>query len=127
MLQKTLILPLLGARFIRDAKAKGRSLFVWTVNEQDMMRWCIDKELDGVITDDPKRFLEVCDEWEQGKRKINISWGQAMMIAWINLMVVIFGAMFWWKYGSTGKEATAKERTVALPSKKEEGQRRRWI
>lgn len=87
------------------------------------MRWGISKELDGIITDDPKRFLEICDEWEQGKRAINISWKQWMMIAWINLMVVIFGAIFWWKYSSTGRERTTQKRAVALPSKKEDGQR----
>lgn len=87
------------------------------------MRWGISKGLDGIITDDPKRFLEICDEWEQGKRAINISWKQWMMIAWINLMVVIFGAIFWWKYSSIGRERTTQKRVVALPSKKEEGQR----
>lgn len=124
MLQKTLILPFFGARFMRDAKAKGRSIFVWTVNEEEMMKWAISKELDGVITDDPKRFLDVCDEWEQGKREFSISWGQWMMIAWISFMVLIFGAIFWWKYSGTGKEEkTTPRRAVALPSKKEEGNR----
>lgn len=46
-----------------------------------MMKWCIARGLDGVITDDPKRFLEVCDEWEQGRREIRMSVGQWMMIA----------------------------------------------
>lgn len=113
MLQKTLMLPFFGARFIRDVKAKGRPLYVWTVNEEDMMRWSINKEVDGVITDDPKRFLEVCDEWEQGKRKINISWGQWMMAAWINFMVLVFGTIFWWKYSSsTGKGKPTQRKAV---------------
>lgn len=125
MLQKALILPFFGARFIRDVKAQGRPLYVWTVNEQDMMKWSINEELDGVITDDPKRFLEVCDEWEQGKREINISWGQWMVIAWINLMVLLFGAIFWWKYSSTGNEKPTSKRAVALPVSKEERKQRR--
>ena len=121
MLQKTLVVPFFGARFIRDVKAKGRPLYVWTVNEQDMMRWSISKELDGVITDDPKRFLEVCDEWEQGKREINISWGQWMMIAWINFLVLVFGTIFWWKYGSaTAKEKPTQKRALALPCRRKE-------
>ena len=103
------MLPFFGARFIRDARAKGRPMYVWTVNEQAMMRWCIKHEFDGVITDDPKRFLEVCDEWEQGKMGIEISWGQWMMIAWINFMVLIFGTIFWWKNGGTGKGKGAQK------------------
>lgn len=106
---------------MRDAKVKGRSIFAWTVNEEDMMRWAISEELDGVITDDPKKFLDVCDEWEQGKREIHISWGQWMMIAWISFMVLIFGAIFWWKYSGTGKEKKTHRRGLVLPSKKEEG------
>lgn len=125
MLQKTLMVPFFGARFIHDVKANGRPLYVWTVNEEDMMKWSIDKELDGVITDDPKRFLEICDEWEQGKRKINISLGQWIMIAWINLMVLVFGTMFWWKYGSTRKETSTRKGAAPLPGQKEDGGRSR--
>ena len=83
------------------------------------MRWGISKELDGVITDDPKRFLEVCDEWEHGTRGIKISWGQWMMIAWINLMVLVFGTIFWWKYSSTGKGKPTRKTAVSI---QEEGE-----
>lgn len=86
------------------------------------MKWSIKRELDGVITDDPKRFLEVCDEWEQGKRSLDVSWSQWMGIAWINFMVLIFGTIFWWKYSGTGKEKSARKRAVAFPSSgKEDG------
>ncbi|KAM0796516.1 PLC-like phosphodiesterase [Usnea florida] len=119
MLQKTLLLPVFGARFIRDVKAKGRPIYVWTVNEPDMMRWCINKQVDGVLTDDPERFLEVCDEWEHGKREVNISWREWMMIAWINLMVLIFGTIFWWKYRGTGQGKLSRKRVVAIKSEGE--------
>jgi phosphatidylglycerol phospholipase C len=52
-----------GKRFMKDARKKGRAVFVWTVNDEEWMEWSIRKELDGVITDDPKLFLEVCDRW----------------------------------------------------------------
>ncbi|RYO83122.1 hypothetical protein DL766_004456 [Monosporascus sp. MC13-8B] len=52
--------PLLGARFIRDMRRAGVPLFVWTVNDEAWMRWAVRRRLDGVITDDPKLFLEVC-------------------------------------------------------------------
>lgn len=49
-----------GRKFIRDAKDKyHRQVVAWTVNEEDKMKWCIRKGLDGVITDDPKLFNEV--------------------------------------------------------------------
>lgn len=104
MLQKTLIVPYFGKRFMRDVKHKGRPIFAWTVNEEDMMRWCISQGLDGVITDDPKKFLAVCEDWERGKREIHISWGQWMMILWVNLMVLAFGGIFWWRHGGMGKQ-----------------------
>ncbi len=75
-----------------------------------MMRWSISKKLDGVITDDPKRFLEVCDDWEQGRRKVDITWSQWMGILWINFMVLIFGAIFWWKSGVTQKRKVNRVR-----------------
>ena len=120
MLVKALMLPFLGARFIRDAKRKGRPLYVWTVNEEDIMKWSIKQGFDGVITDDPGRFLEVCDEWEQGKRDIEISWGQWMGIAWINFMVIIFGTIFWWKYGRAGEEKKTPKRAVPFSGREEQ-------
>ena len=58
-----------GTRFMAAAHRAGRSVFAWTVNEEEWMEWCIRKGVDGVITDDPKLFLEVCERWcgEGGK------------------------------------------------------------
>lgn len=73
MVQKMLMGPI-GGRFLRDCRRAGRPMFTWTVNDEDSMEWCIKKNtpdgrgekpmLDGVITDDPKMFLEVCRRWE---------------------------------------------------------------
>ena len=97
MLQKVLMGPF-GGKFLRDAKATGRPVFGWTVNEESMMRWSIKHQLDGVITDDPQRFQEVCDEWEQGKRTITLDRRQLLLILWLHLMVMIFSVLFRWKY-----------------------------
>ena len=65
MLLPSLIAPG-GKSFLRDAKEKhNRQVYAWTVNEQDKMEWCIRKQLDGVITDDPKKFLEVCKRFDE--------------------------------------------------------------
>lgn len=89
-----------GSRFVRDAKAAGRPLFHWTVNQDDHMRWSIKHGADGVITDDPKRYLEVCEEWIHGKRGIQFTWKQWYQIIWINFMIILFGCMFLFKFGS---------------------------
>lgn len=104
ILQKSLFAPFFGRRFIREAKANGRSLFVWTVNEESMMRWSISKGLDGVITDDPTKFLEVCGDGERGRREIHIAGAQWLSIIWINFMVLVFGAIFYWKHGGVDKK-----------------------
>lgn len=48
-----------GPRFIRDCREQGRPLYTWTVNQVCWMRWAIKTEMDCVITDDPKLYLEV--------------------------------------------------------------------
>ncbi|CAM1500954.1 Fc.00g101160.m01.CDS01 [Cosmosporella sp. VM-42] len=87
MNQKALIGPP-GRYFLSKIRAADKQLFVWTVNEERWMEWCIRKNLgrrrskipkvdgeivskmrgdaliDGVITDDPKLFLEVCERYE---------------------------------------------------------------
>ena len=88
------------------------------------MKWSISKGLDGVITDDPKKFLEVCDDWERGKREIVIVWKQWVSILWVQLMVIVFGSIFWWKYGGReGKKRRIEKgkESVALLSKMEGG------
>ncbi|RYP64500.1 hypothetical protein DL769_006638 [Monosporascus sp. CRB-8-3] len=60
LLRFSLASPLLGARFARDMRRAGVPLFVWTVNDAAWMRWAVRRRLDGVITDDPKLFLDVC-------------------------------------------------------------------
>lgn len=59
-----------GNRFLQKAKKSGRAVFVWTVNDVSWMEWSIQKGLDGVITDDPKLFLEVCDRWKNGPNQL---------------------------------------------------------
>lgn len=63
------------------------------------MKWSIRKEVDGVITDDPKKFLDVCDRWDDAERDVNLNCHQIWDIIRINLYVAIFGILFWWKFG----------------------------
>ncbi|KAI4218408.1 MAG: hypothetical protein LQ349_008728 [Xanthoria aureola] len=106
-----------GSSFVRDAKAAGRPLFFWTVNDDAHMRWSIKQGADGVITDDPKRFLEVCEEWEHGKRDVHFTGKQWGQIIWINFMIIIFGCIFWWRFGAL---PGGKPKRPPAPSKAEE-------
>ena len=74
-------------------------MYLWTVNEESMMRWSISKAVDGVITDDPEGFKRVVKEWEDGRRgDMKLTWGQLAMTLWIGFMVLCFGWMFKWKF-----------------------------
>ncbi|KAH7041965.1 PLC-like phosphodiesterase [Macrophomina phaseolina] len=53
-----------GAAFRKRAQRLHRPVFAWTVNKERMMEWSIAKGLDGVVTDEPLKFLEVCKRWE---------------------------------------------------------------
>ncbi|KAL8827571.1 MAG: hypothetical protein Q9170_006965 [Blastenia crenularia] len=120
MLEKALFGPG-GSRFIRDVRAAGRPMFHWTVNEDDFMRWSIKHEADGVITDDPKRFLEVCDEWEHGKRDIHFNKNQWFSIIWTNFMIMAFHFVFWWRFGSLpGSKPKRKPKQIS-PNPKQTG------
>ena len=60
--------PCLALQLALPAARAGRTppLFVWTMNEMRVMEWCLRKNLggekciDGVVTDDPRLFSEVC-------------------------------------------------------------------
>lgn len=56
------------------------------------MKWCISKGVDGVITDDPKKYLEVLKDYDGGK--VKLSWRIVASIVWLNFLVVVFGPLF---------------------------------
>jgi hypothetical protein len=104
MLQAVLMGPIGGA-FVRKAKSLKRPIFAWTVNDEKKMRWGIDKELDGIITDDPQKYLDVCkeveNETEDGKRPEAkpLSVREWMFIVQTQLLVSVFFFYFSWKFG----------------------------
>jgi phosphatidylglycerol phospholipase C len=96
MLQHAMVGPF-GNAFLRDVKKAKRSIFLWTVNEETWMKWSIRKEVDGVVTDDPKKFLEISEQWNGEKIHLPLKqWGFAL---WMNILVVVFSPLFWWRYG----------------------------
>jgi glycerophosphoryl diester phosphodiesterase len=100
MLQKVLFGPI-GANFIKDVKDAGRQIFIWTVNSDNMMRWGIQKEVDGVITDDPKRFKEICDNWTDNEPIVRPSVAQWLYTFWLYMLIGAFFPGFKWQFPET--------------------------
>ena len=117
ILQKVLIGPI-GAKFIRDVKEKGRELFVWTVNDDNIMKWCIQRHVDGVITDDPKKFKKICDEWNDYEPEARLSLGQWLYTVWLYIVVFFFTFMFRYKFPETVGQFARKGTTTNKLHKK---------
>ncbi|ODQ52652.1 PLC-like phosphodiesterase [Saitoella complicata NRRL Y-17804] len=56
---------LAGQKFVRDAQDAGKSVCVWTVNDEKWMRWARKLGVDGVITDDVAQFKQIEGEDEK--------------------------------------------------------------
>ncbi|KAM0270511.1 hypothetical protein ACHAPA_003364 [Fusarium lateritium] len=77
--QMTLVGPA-GKLFLRELQRTDKLLMTWTVNEPRRMEWCIRQNLghprhhgttsegpaliDGVITDNPRLYREICEKFE---------------------------------------------------------------
>jgi phosphatidylglycerol phospholipase C len=107
MLQRALVGPL-GRRFIRDVRKAHRPLYVWTVNDVNLMKWSIQKEMDGVITDDPKTFKRVCDEWDDKEPKARMTLRQWMYTLWMWIMIAVFITPFRRKFPETVEQFIQK-------------------
>jgi hypothetical protein len=97
----------LGRGFLEEARAARRRVYVWTVNAPNLMRWCIRHKIDGVISDEPARFRQICDEWEKehsdglslrDPKLDRISFKQRLQIYVVALYVVVFAWFIKRKY-----------------------------
>lgn len=88
MLQQIMVGPR-GNNFLKDLRAAGRSILLWTINDEVTMKWCIYKGVDGVITDDPKKYLEIARSYNG--EKVHLSARQLFTVLWLNILVFIFG------------------------------------
>ena len=108
MLQKMLV-GANGIQFIKEVKEAGREILVWTVNQPNMMKWSIQKEVDGVITDDPKTFNEICDEWTGNEPPMQLTWMQWLQTLWLHLLVLTIPILFKRKFPEMVEQATGKQ------------------
>lgn len=106
MLQPTLIGPC-GKLFMRKARKLKRKVYVWTVNEEHWMEWSIRKRVDGVITDDPRLFLEVCERYALGGLAKGPSTMRRVRLYTVGLMfqyfVIVMNLVFWTRIGKLGR------------------------
>lgn len=98
MLQKILVGPF-GRSFLQDARTAGRPVFAWTVNEIQAMDWSIRHHLNGVITDDPKKYLEFCKNFDEKSPAMKPTFKDYLLIIWINILAALFSLLFRWRHG----------------------------
>ncbi|KAI1129635.1 PLC-like phosphodiesterase [Nemania abortiva] len=84
-----------GRRFLREAKQRGRLVFSWSDNQAEWMARSICNEVDAVITDDPKQFLELCgqssSEVTTGRiRTIAAKWSVKEIGLWILINFLVW-------------------------------------
>jgi glycerophosphoryl diester phosphodiesterase len=63
-----------GQKFIEEAHYKGKPVFVWTVNEENVGKYCHNWGVDAVMTDKTKVFVNLFKDLkndEQGERERN--------------------------------------------------------
>lgn len=88
-----------GAKFMADCRAHGRKIFLWTLGDEQWMRWAICKGVDGVLVDDPKKFMEVCERYDEKTLSRQISWGQYGKSGLLQLLVAAFGWIVRLRFG----------------------------
>jgi glycerophosphoryl diester phosphodiesterase len=106
----------LGSSFITSAQESDRPVYAWTVNDEKKMQWGISKGLDGIVTDDPKKFLEVRKRWEvDGPKEVRFTLGEWIKILQMQMLIFVFGFYVRWKLGMNAP--IAKE-FVVKPNRK---------
>lgn len=95
--QKVLMGPL-GRGFLEEARAAKRPVYVWTVNEANLMSWSIRKRVDGVVTDNPVVFRGICESWSGDGESERIRFSQKLE-TWIwSLVILSFGWLYKLRY-----------------------------
>ena len=107
-----------GNAFLKDVKKAKRPIFLWTVNDEVWMKWSIRKEVDGVITDDPKKYLEVCKETHNDET-LHLPLQEWGSLVYMNILAAFFSLLFRYRYGfriDVGKLRKNLELSVARPT-----------
>jgi glycerophosphoryl diester phosphodiesterase len=60
--EESMNIPIMTARFIREAHAKNIHVEPWTVDDPELMKQYIEWGVDGIITDRPDLMIQVLKE-----------------------------------------------------------------
>ncbi|KAI9709344.1 MAG: hypothetical protein M1820_003464 [Bogoriella megaspora] len=96
-----------GANFRRQVRTLERAVIGWTVNDKSWMKWAVRKDLDGLITDDPKTYLEVCENWEDEDDKGGTDLMMLVIALWTQVLVFFLARWYLWR-----KQKGARQRRV---------------
>lgn len=126
MFQPSLVGPV-GASFRAAARRAGRRLFAWTVNDEAWMAWCVRKAVDGVITDDPRLFGEVCERFAAGEEAGSCDglvrsarlYARALLLQMATIVALV---LMWHRLASRG---ASHVRSQALLPRPREGEKAR--
>ncbi|KAJ6119174.1 hypothetical protein N7523_003454 [Penicillium sp. IBT 18751x] len=113
----------LGRGFLEEARAAKRHVYLWTVNTPNLMRWAIRHGVDGVITDEPSRFKQICEEWEKEERNETgalqtteldqLTVGERLRILALTMFLVLFGWFLKRKYFPSVERVQFEQRKVS--------------
>ncbi|KAI0164333.1 PLC-like phosphodiesterase [Hypoxylon sp. FL1284] len=108
-----------GSRFIKQARQRGRLALSWTDNEDPYLARSLRDGADGVITDDPARFIALRRRWadddaDPGFKKSVAKFSARQTAFWlfINVLVVITEVLHRFTRGSPRKRVERELGTV---------------
>ncbi|TFK55430.1 PLC-like phosphodiesterase [Heliocybe sulcata] len=69
-----------GAKFRQEAKAAGKKILVWTVNDPKHMMECVRWDVDGILTDYTKVWLDLRAELEKDEQKVATQYNSRLFL-----------------------------------------------
>ncbi|KAH8147535.1 uncharacterized protein LAJ45_08362 [Morchella importuna] len=88
-----------GEKFLKDARAAGRDVYTWTVNDEQVMKWTIAHGIDV-------KFLDICEKYLNGEVSSE-PWSCRMtfILMYYQFLAYIFSYLFRCRHGFTLKTA----------------------
>lgn len=88
-----------GRKFLRDAQEKyRRKMLSWTINGDDNMKWCIRRGLDGVVTDEVEKYMDLAESFDENLEpepwlpvSPKVLWTALKAYVWVRILLVFYG------------------------------------
>ena len=75
----------------RNQQQRGRMIFSWSDNADQWMARSIRNGVDGVITDDPRRFIELCSQWDDARVREGAGrWTLWELVFWMGITINVW-------------------------------------